>query len=152
GTTGWMGNFNSMRWTASAAGNTPPTVQITSPNDGAGYTPPATVNITAAANDLDGTITQVAFYAGSTLLVIDTFAPYTLTWSLVPIGDYAITARAIDSAGASVLSAPITVHVAAATNPTPFGGLPAVIPGQIEAENFDDGGEGVAYHDSKVGN
>jgi subtilisin family serine protease len=152
GTTGWMGNFNSMRWTASAAGNTPPTVQITSPNDGASYTPPATVNITAAANDPDGTITQVAFYAGTTLLGIDTAAPYTLTWSLVPLGDYAITARAIDSGGASVLSAPVTVHVAAATNPTPFGGLPAVIPGQIEAENFDDGGEGVAYHDSKPGN
>jgi hypothetical protein len=152
GTTGWMGNFNSMRWTASVAGNTPPTVQITSPSNGVSYTPPATVNITATASDPDGTITQVAFYAGNTLLGIDTAAPYTLAWNLVPLGDYTITARAIDSGGASALSAPITAHVAAATNPTPFGGLPAIIPGQIEAENFDDGGEGVAYHDSKPGN
>ena len=42
----------------------------------------------ATASDPDGTITQVAFYAGNTLLGIDTIAPYTLTWSLVPIGDY----------------------------------------------------------------
>jgi hypothetical protein len=30
---------------------------------------------------------------------------------------------------------------------TPFGGTPWAIPGQIEAENYDNGGEGVAYHD-----
>jgi hypothetical protein len=152
GTTGYMGNFNSMRWTASVAGNAPPVVQMTAPSDGASLTPPATINVTATATDTDGTITQVAFYAGNTLLGMRTFAPYTVTWSLVPIGDYQITARAIDSGGASVVTAPVTVHVAAATSPTPFGGSPAIIPGQIEAENFDDGGEGVAYHDSKTGN
>jgi hypothetical protein len=35
---------------------------------------------------------------------------------------------------------------------TPFGGTPAAVPGLIEAENFDDGGEGVAYHDTAAGN
>ena len=30
--------------------------------------------------------------------------------------------------------------------------LPVAIPGTIEAENFDDGGEGIAYHDSTIGN
>jgi hypothetical protein len=35
---------------------------------------------------------------------------------------------------------------------TPFGGTAAAIPGRIEAENFDDGGEGVAYHDTTAGN
>ena len=29
----------------------------------------------------------------------------------------------------------------------PFGGTPAAVPGTIEAEHFDEGGEGVAYHD-----
>jgi hypothetical protein len=38
------------------------------------------------------------------------------------------------------------------TAPTPFGGSPAQIPGTLEAENFDDGGEGVAYHDTTAGN
>ncbi|MGB7925676.1 MAG: kelch repeat-containing protein [Pyrinomonadaceae bacterium] len=35
---------------------------------------------------------------------------------------------------------------------TPFGGTPAPVPGTAQAENFDDGGEGVAYHDGGVGN
>jgi hypothetical protein len=30
----------------------------------------------------------------------------------------------------------------------PFGGLPRMIPGVIEAEHFDEGGESVAWHDS----
>lgn len=35
---------------------------------------------------------------------------------------------------------------------SPFGGSPAPIPGTIEAENYDIGGEGVAYHDTTAGN
>jgi len=34
----------------------------------------------------------------------------------------------------------------------PYSGTPAAIPGQINAETFDTGGEGVAYHDSSPGN
>jgi hypothetical protein len=37
-------------------------------------------------------------------------------------------------------------------NSTPFGGTAAPIPGVIEAENFDAGGEGIAYHDLSPGN
>jgi carbohydrate binding protein with CBM6 domain/phospholipase D-like protein len=35
---------------------------------------------------------------------------------------------------------------------SPFNGTPAAIPGQISAANFDNGGEGVAYHDTTAGN
>jgi len=35
---------------------------------------------------------------------------------------------------------------------TPYSGTPAAIPGTIQAENFDNGGEGVAYHDTTSGN
>jgi hypothetical protein len=35
---------------------------------------------------------------------------------------------------------------------TPFGGTPAAIPGTVEAENFDHGGQGVAYFDTSTGN
>ena len=33
-----------------------------------------------------------------------------------------------------------------------FGGVPATIPGTVEAENFDIGGEGAAYSDTDPGN
>jgi Carbohydrate binding module (family 6) len=35
---------------------------------------------------------------------------------------------------------------------TPFADTPTPIPGVIEAERFDNGGEGVAYHDTTAGN
>ena len=34
----------------------------------------------------------------------------------------------------------------------PFQGTPAAIPGRIAAQDFDEGGEGVAYHDTAAGN
>jgi hypothetical protein len=38
------------------------------------------------------------------------------------------------------------------SGPSPFSGTPAPIPGPIDAANFDNGGEGVAYHDTTAGN
>jgi len=38
------------------------------------------------------------------------------------------------------------------TTSAPHGGAPWAVPGVVHAENFDDGGEGVAYHDSTAGN
>src|SRR5262249_1681378 len=35
---------------------------------------------------------------------------------------------------------------------TPFNGTPAAVPGRIQAADFDNGGEGVAYHDGSAGN
>ena len=31
---------------------------------------------------------------------------------------------------------------------SPFKGTPWPVPGTIEAENFDEGGEGISYHDT----
>jgi hypothetical protein len=35
---------------------------------------------------------------------------------------------------------------------SPFGGTPIALPGTFEAEDFDEGGEGQAYHDNVAGN
>lgn len=35
---------------------------------------------------------------------------------------------------------------------SPFGGTPPAIPGIVEAEHFDEGGAGLAYHDTTTGN
>jgi hypothetical protein len=47
---------------------------------------------------------------------------------------------------------PLTITPATAPGPSPFGGSPRPIPGTIPAEVFDEGGEGVAYHDTTTGN
>jgi 3',5'-cyclic AMP phosphodiesterase CpdA len=38
------------------------------------------------------------------------------------------------------------------TGSTPYGGTPARVPGIVQAENFDEGGSGVAYRDEAAGN
>lgn len=52
--------------------------------------------------------------------------------------------------------ASVTITVAAQTPPppgsSPYGGTPRALPGVVEAEDFDEGGEGVAYHDESASN
>jgi subtilisin family serine protease len=151
GPTGYLGNLNYLKWTAPGI-NAPPAVQLTSPSNGANYTAPAAVALSATAGDLDGTVTQVAFYNGTALLGIDATSPFAFSWTNVPVGDYSLTAIATDDGGATTTSAAAVIHVAAPPSATPFGGSPAAIPGVIEAENFDEGGEGIGYHDLTTAN
>jgi hypothetical protein len=45
-----------------------------------------------------------------------------------------------------------SVNAATGVASTPYGAVAAVLPGTIEAENFDNGGEGIAFHDLTAGN
>jgi len=55
---------------------TPPTVNITSPSDGAIYTASATIILSADASDADGTIKTVDFYNGNKLIFTEKQAPF----------------------------------------------------------------------------
>src|SRR6266568_828444 len=91
---------------------TGPQTSITSPANGASFTAPAAVTLTANVTDDDGgTITQVDFYQGTTLIGTATAAPYTFNWSNVTAGVYTLTAKATDSLGASATSAAVTITV-----------------------------------------
>ncbi|MDF2457107.1 MAG: hypothetical protein K0R51_3100, partial [Cytophagaceae bacterium] len=60
-------------------------------------------------------------------------------------GNYTLTISASNAGGTGTKAVTFTI-----TNPagsTPYGGTAWVIPGKIEAENYDEGGEGIAYHD-----
>ena len=93
--------------------NSSPTVSITSPNDGATYTAPASITITATAADSDGTIAAVRFYSGMTLLNTDSASPYSYTWTGVSAGSYVLTAQAQDNQGAVGISAAVGITVSA---------------------------------------
>jgi chitinase len=93
------------------SGNTPPTVNITSPANNATFTSPATVSITASASDANGTVTKVEFYNGATKLGEATASPYTYTLSNVTTGTYTLTAKATDNGGAVTTSAAVTIVV-----------------------------------------
>lgn len=91
--------------------NTPPSVGITAPADGATLPWKATLDVTATATDSDGTVARVEFLRNGTKVAEDTTAPYAWRWKNAASGTYTLTARALDNAGAATTSAPVRVTV-----------------------------------------
>jgi hypothetical protein len=94
--------------------NTLPTIAISSPVDLAAFTAGTDLTIDVNATDLDGTVAKVEFYQGSTLLGQSTTAPYNFTWTNLPVGTYALTAKATDNYGGTTTSTAVNVTVSAA--------------------------------------
>ncbi len=130
--------------------NIAPTVSITNPINNADL-PAGDILIEADASDTDGSVATVEFYEGSNYLGEDATSPYSFIWTSVSDGCYTVTAKAIDDVGGSGTDT-ISITVGIGCGQTPFYGSPTVIPAKIEAEDFDTGGEGVAYHDGDTGN
>lgn len=102
-----------------------PTVRLITPLAGT-YPSAASVVLTAAASDLDGSIARVEFYEGTKLLGQTTSAPFTYTWQGVGEGTYLVTARAYDNLGLATTSATVSVTLNAPPSvtlisPTPGG-------------------------------
>ena len=91
--------------------NTPPTVSLTSPANGAIFTSPAKMSLAANAADSDGSVARVEFFNGASRLGEDTSAPYALQWNVGAAGSYTLTARATDNAGATTTSSPVVITV-----------------------------------------
>lgn len=91
--------------------NTPPTVSITSPANGASFTAPANITVTANATDSDGSVSRVDFYRGTSLIGTATTSPYSISWNNVGGGSYSLTARATDNLGATTTSNPVNITV-----------------------------------------
>jgi hypothetical protein len=62
--------------------------------------------MTTTAADTDGTIAQVEFFHGTTLIGTGTAAPSRVLWNGVPAGSYSLTASATDNQGAVTRSDP----------------------------------------------
>lgn len=71
------------------------------------------------------------------------------TFTFTEVGDHMI--RLMVSNAASLV-AKDSVLISVLGNGTPFRGSPVSVPGRIQAEDFDLGGEGVAYHDADASN
>src|SRR6266480_1905741 len=139
---------------------TPPLADTTAPSTPSGLVGVAVsssqINLSwTAATDNVG-VTGYNVYRGgtqiATLGVVTTFQNTGLTAST----NYSYTVRAFDAAGnvsgQSMAASATTRAPGTGTVPTPYTGTPIAVPGSFEAENFDLGGEGVAYHDNTPGN
>ena len=107
--------------TITVRANQLPAVTLTSPANGATFTAPASVTLSATASDADGTVAKVEFYNGTTRLNSDTVSPYSFTWSSVAAGTYTVKAIAYDNTGASTSSATSTITVNPPTSSAPTG-------------------------------
>ena len=99
--------------TIAGASNPALAVQITRPSDNSGYVanPTASVPIQADAVEPGGQVVKVVFSANGTPVGESTGAPFAFVWSGVSPGTYTLTATAIDAAGATAVSAPVSVTV-----------------------------------------
>ena len=112
---GSAGGFSYVRSTPALA-NQPPTVSIDSPTNGASFTAPANVPITATANDPNGSVTNVAFFDGLASLGGTNSPPYTVT-AIFAAGPHALTAVATDNLGLSATSTVVNISVSVANLP-----------------------------------
>lgn len=146
---GDIGNFNWFQ-TQVTTSNNPPTVALSAPPNRAVFSTNTPIQFTATASDLDGTIRKIDFLQNGNLLGTVSNAPYKFIWTNPPPDNYLIVARATDNIGNSTLSSTRTITVIAGD--APFTGIPQTVPGTIQAEDFDGGGEGISFHDSDLPN
>ena len=101
---------------SSVEANPPPTVSLTSPLNGAAVLPGQSVTLTATAADMAtggqvGSVIQVEFLYGTTVISSDTTSPYSATWTPTSAGVYMLTARATDGEGAVTTSPQVEFSV-----------------------------------------
>ncbi|MGD1043219.1 MAG: Ig-like domain-containing protein, partial [Sedimentisphaerales bacterium] len=90
---------------------TPVNVSITSPLDGDRFTSGSDIVIEANASAVNGFVTKVEFFQGSTKLGEVTEPPYSYTWNDVNLGRYSLTARATDNNNGTTTSTAVNINV-----------------------------------------
>jgi len=110
-----------------ASPNVPPSVTITNPVSGTVFAAPANVTIQASASDSDGTVTNVQFRVGASVVINKAAAPFSAVTNNLAAGSYTLFAIASDNSGATATNqvaisvvTPVTVLLSA-PRPVPPG-------------------------------
>lgn len=133
--------------------NADPSITLTAPSDGTDYNVSDTAVLTAEATDADGQVDKVEFFQDEGLIGVARQIPYSASVENVSQGCYKLRARVTDNVGRTAVTpiADVTVGGGCADR-SPYLMAPATIPGTVEAEHFDIGGNGVTYRDLTAGN
>jgi hypothetical protein len=117
-TDGQEGDFSAeLNFTAGNVETNPSAITMSSPTDGSLFIEPATIDFAATVNPNGHSISKVLFYNGSTLVGESISPPYSLTWSNVVAGNYALSAQVLDDTGFAASSAVANVSVSASRLP-----------------------------------
>src|SRR5207253_9555439 len=94
--------------------NALPSVSLTSPSSDAAFKAPANIPLAVQLADTDGSIANVEYFYGTTLITSLSAPPYSFVWTEVPQGTYALTARVTDNLGGAMTSVAVNITVNAA--------------------------------------
>lgn len=126
-----------------------PAVVLASPSQNANYSVNSPIELIAEAGYEQGALEKVEFFDGSSKLGEVYEAPFIFVWNDASVGTHSLSAVAIGTDGESSNSTLVSIKVNEAQ--APYGAVTPAIPGTIQFENFDVGGNGFAYYDTDVG-
>jgi len=101
-----------------------PLVVIAKPESGSSVPDGSPVEFVSVVADAGGTVVQVDYVQGGTVLGSSTEAPFVVVWQPPRPGTYQVTARAVDTRGRTAASPPVTVTVTPAPPPTATSSAP----------------------------
>lgn len=104
-----------------------------------------TVTFTINAWSTSSTIKEVRCYVNNSVVDTLTAEPYLFKYAPQDKGTYTITAIAFDAEGKQKVSSVRKITIKGKR--APYKSV-IDVPGIVEAENFDQGGEGLSFHDS----
>ncbi|HWS00042.1 MAG TPA: Ig-like domain-containing protein, partial [Prolixibacteraceae bacterium] len=142
--TATMNNLTAATTVQTSAVNQKPVVSILSPSKDTTVVSGKMIRLIAEAKDPDGKVDYVNYLLNNTLIQKIAAAPYILDWAPSYGGNFQLVAEAFDNAGGRVQS---EVKKLAVVEPKPFSASNVAVPGLLEAENYDDGGENISFHD-----
>ena len=119
--------------------NQPPSVTLSVGTGAKTLAAPAAIQLTASANDPDGSIARVEFFQSGTAIGIDSEPPFELSLTDVAAGVYSFTAVATDDRFAATTSDPVQLRVAKKARVTSLRYASGIC--QIQA----DGTSGITY-------
>ena len=124
--------------------NTAPAVSLLEPGEDMILEAGKSLMLSASAMDPDGQIDSMLLRAGPDTIAAAVDKDIQLAWFPEGEGLVEVFAMAMDNAGVWSASDTVSIEVFAQEA---YKGFPHPIPGIIEAEDYDLGGEAVAYHD-----
>ena len=128
-----------------------PDINIINPIENSVIDPGTNLSIDADVQ-FEGTVSKVEFFQDAVKIGETIYDPYQVNLFNVSPGCYNVYAVAYTDKGYISSSKTINFKVGNNCIEAPYKIAPANIPGEIEAENFNTGGQGVAYNDNEAAN
>ncbi|MCB9017141.1 MAG: carbohydrate-binding protein [Paludibacteraceae bacterium] len=112
--------------------------------------PGIAVTLTANATVESSTVTKIDIYQDNAIIATLTEEPFSYVVENLDLGTYSFKAIMTASNDSTYNSEEISVTVK--LSQSPYNGTAQAIPGKVEMENYDEGDDGYAYHDSDAKN